>query len=71
MRNLCGTAAVGMLLGWFGPWLDSPAAVEPAPTVEKRASHACGNNAAWEFLKDGRLQCFTHKGRKTMVVEFK
>ena len=55
-------------LGAFGPALD--AAPAPAPTAHDRmraaAQAMCGSeNAAWQEVSPGVIQCFTTGGRKT------
>ena len=55
-------------LGAFGPALD--AAPTPAPTAHDRmraaAQQMCGSeNAAWQEVAPGVIQCFTTGGRKT------
>lgn len=54
-------------LGAFGPSLD---AAPQAPTAHDRmraaAQQMCGSeNAAWEEVSPGVVQCFTHRGAKT------
>ena len=54
-------------LGAFGPSLD---AAPQAPTAHDRmraaAQQMCGSeNAAWEEVAPGVVQCFTHRGAKT------
>ena len=54
-------------LGAFGPALD--AAPTPAPTAHDRmraaAQAMCGSeNAAWQEVSPGVIQCFTTGGRK-------
>lgn len=31
-------------------------------------AHICGQNAGFKLLDDGAVQCYTHRGRKTMLV---
>lgn len=55
-------------LGAFGPSLD---AAPQAPTAHDRMRNAarqmCGSeNAAWEEVAPGVVQCFTHRGSKTI-----
>lgn len=54
-------------LGAFGPSLD---AAPQAPTAHDRmraaAQAMCGSeNAAWEEVAPGQIQCFTKRGAKT------
>lgn len=54
-------------LGAFGPSLD---AAPQAPTAHDRmraaAQKMCGSeNAAWQEVAPGVVQCFTHRGAKT------
>ena len=54
-------------LGAFGPSLD---AAPQAPTAHDRmraaAQAMCGSeNAAWQEVAPGQIQCFTHRGAKT------
>ncbi len=54
-------------LGAFGPSLD---AAPQAPTAHDRmrsaAQKMCGSeNAAWQEVAPGQIQCFTHRGAKT------
>lgn len=35
---------------------------------EKAAHAMCGNNAAWEEVAPGTVQCYLHTGRKASVV---
>ena len=55
-------------LGAFGPTLD--VAPTPKPTAHDRmrsaAQKMCGSeNAAWQEVAPGVVQCFTHRGAKT------
>lgn len=36
---------------------------------EKRAQSMCGNNAGWQLLENGTVQCFTKRGHKTQKVQ--
>lgn len=76
------TAAVLVIWGAsFGQWLDDyDTAKRTAETVEdigqaqrfaRGAQAMCGENAAWEDLGGGVVQCFTHKSHKTMVASIK
>jgi hypothetical protein len=63
------TLLAAFVLGAFGPALD--AAPAPAPTAHDRmraaARSMCGSeNAAWEEVAPGVVQCFTHRGSKTI-----
>ena len=63
------TMAVAFALGAFGPALDAAPAVKP-PTAHDRmraaAQKMCGSeNAAWQEVAPGQIQCFTHRGAKT------
>lgn len=62
------TLLAAFALGAFGPALD--AAPAPVPTAHDRMRAAvlamCGSeNAAWEEVAPGVVQCFTHRGAKT------
>lgn len=35
----------------------------------KAAQEICGPNAAWKDLGSGQIQCFTHKGRPTVIAK--
>ena len=61
------TLLLAFALGAFGPSLD---AAQQAPTAHDRmraaAQAMCGSeNAAWEEVAPGVVQCFTHRGAKT------
>ena len=61
------TLLAAFALGAFGPALD--AAPAPAPTAHDRmraaAQQMCGSeNAAWQEVSPGVIQCFTTGGRK-------
>lgn len=56
------------VLGAFGPALDAAPAVKP-PTAHDRmraaAQQMCGSeNAAWEEIAPGVIQCYSTGGRK-------
>ena len=36
---------------------------------EKAAQAMCGNNAGWQLLENGAVQCFTKRGHKTQKVQ--
>ncbi len=36
---------------------------------EKAAQSMCGNNAGWQLLENGTVQCFTKRGHKTQKVQ--
>ena len=36
---------------------------------EKAAQSICGNNAGWQLLENGTVQCFTKRGHKTQKVQ--
>jgi len=62
------TLLLAFTLGAFGPSLD---AAPQAPTAHDRmrsaAQKMCGSeNAAWEEVAPGVVQCFTHRGAKTI-----
>jgi hypothetical protein len=55
-------------LGAFGPSLDAAPAPEPTAHDRMRAAAQamCGSeNAAWEEVAPGVIQCFTKRGAKT------
>lgn len=59
------TMLAAFALGAFGPALDAA----PAPTASDRmraaAQQMCGSeNAAWQEVSPGVIQCFTTGGRK-------
>lgn len=63
------TLLAAFALGAFGPALDA-APVKPQ-TAQDRFNRAteqmCGSeNAAWEEVAPGVVQCFTHRGSKTI-----
>lgn len=62
------TLLLAFALGAFGPSLD---AAPQAPTAHDRmraaAQAMCGSeNAAWQEVAPGVVQCFTHRGSKTI-----
>ncbi len=63
------TLLLAFALGAFGPALDAAPAVKPATEHDRMRSAAqamCGSeNAAWEEVAPGVVQCFTHRGAKT------
>lgn len=67
---------VAFLLSALGPNLDAHDAEkarphrEPSPRerFERAAQAICGDNAAWEEVAPGQIQCFTHRGHKTALV---
>lgn len=62
------TLLAAFALGAFGPSLDAAPATEPAAHDRMRAAaqQMCGSeNAAWEEVAPGVVQCFTHRGAKT------
>ena len=70
------TIALALLLafalGAFGPALD--AAPEPTTPARTRfavaAEKMCGSeNAAWQETSPGVVQCYTHRGAKTITAK--
>ena len=64
------TLLAAFTLGAFGPSLDAA----PAPTAHDRmraaAQQMCGSeNAAWQEVSPGVIQCFTHRGAKTIKAK--
>ena len=63
------TLLAAFALGAFGPALDAAPAVKPATAHDRMraaAQQMCGSeNAAWEEVAPGVVQCFTHRGAKT------
>lgn len=63
------TLLAAFTLGAFGPALDAAPAVKPATEHDRMRAAArsmCGSeNAAWEEVAPGVVQCFTHRGAKT------
>jgi len=64
------TLLAAFVLGAFGPSLDAAPAVKP-PTANDRmraaAQAMCGSeNSAWQEVAPGQIQCFTHRGAKTI-----
>ena len=58
--------------------LDGDTGHAPAPQQNSSAAQArfaraaqalCGENAGWELLDDGAVQCRTKRGHKTIVAE--
>lgn len=63
------TLLLAFALGAFGPALDAAPATEPTAHDRMRnaARQMCGSeNAAWEEVAPGVVQCFTHRGAKTI-----
>lgn len=42
-----------------------------AQRFERLAQQACGENAGWQLLPSGSVQCSTKRGHKTSVVAIK
>lgn len=62
------TLLLAFALGAFGPALDAAPATEPTAHDRMRAAAQamCGSeNAAWEEVAPGQIQCFTKRGAKT------
>lgn len=67
------TFAALMALFCFGAIYDQPdLALQEAKEVSAAqhsrdfaAQQVCGENAAWEWLDDQNLQCYTHRGHRT------
>lgn len=63
------TLLAAFTLGAFGPALDAAPAVKPQTAHDRMRNAAqamCGSeNAAWEEVSPGVVQCFTHRGAKT------
>ena len=63
------TLLAAFVLGAFGPALDAAPAVKPATEHDRMRAAAqamCGSeNAAWQEVAPGQIQCFTTGGRKT------
>lgn len=77
--NCACVAFFAFLLSYVGPRMDEiDASHRDAVAAEKqaaargrfeRAAQAmCGENAGWRELGDGAVQCYTHRGHKTMKV---
>jgi hypothetical protein len=62
------TLLAAFTLGAFGPALDAAPAVKPATAHDRMRAAArsmCGSeNAAWQEVAPGVIQCFTTGGRK-------
>lgn len=61
------TLLAAFTLGAFGPALDAASAPEPTAHDRMRAAAQamCGSeNAAWQEVSPGVIQCFTTGGRK-------
>lgn len=59
--TVVGTIGIVMLLGSLGITLDKRDA-----TFDRAAQEMCGGeNAAWERLPDGKVQCWTKRGHKS------
>jgi hypothetical protein len=73
--------AIAALLSVLGPALDDNSAEHEVAKqelkkqrqqdrFERAAQEICGPNAAWkQTALDGEIQCFTHKGRKTITAK--
>lgn len=69
--------AFAIALGWLGPTaLDTPSLQDAraAATAEERFDRAaqamCGENAAYRMTdQPGVVQCFTHRGAKTITAK--
>jgi hypothetical protein len=61
------TLIAAFALGAFGPSLDAaPQATTAHDRMRSAAQKMCGSeNAAWEEVAPGQIQCFTHRGAKT------
>ena len=63
------TMLAAFALGAFGPALDAAPAVKPQTAHDRMRNAAqamCGSeNAAWQEVAPGVIQCFTTGGRKT------
>ena len=68
-----------LVLAWAGPGIDDHSAenVAAKDAIEqiKRENHiasvgkkVCGENAAWQ-IEGAMIQCFTHRGKKTVTAE--
>jgi hypothetical protein len=80
---ICLAIAFGLVLGVVGPSIDDHGAEHAQALALQdaiKASHAaerfadaaravCGENGAWRNLGDGTVQCYTHRGAKTMLAK--
>lgn len=61
-------------MSWFGPSILDKDQIKRRTDIakeqaarerfERAAQEMCGINGAWEEVRPGSIQCFTHKGRK-------
>lgn len=49
--------------------IDAEKAAQRQARFERAARSMCGQNGGWKLLDDGAVQCFTHRGHKTGIVE--
>lgn len=47
---------------------DAQAQAKSTQVYEARVQQLCGENAGWMQLEDGVIQCYTHRGAKTITV---
>lgn len=77
--NCFGVGAILVLLSVVGPKLDeiqtTAEAIESSAKAqakqerfEQAARAVCGENAAWQDIGGGAIQCFTHRGHKTLTA---
>lgn len=75
-----GAVCFALALAYVGPRLDEATAVhedaisaqqaaQQRERFERAAQAMCGENAGWRELDDGRVQCATKRGHKTIVAK--
>lgn len=47
---------------------DAQAQAKATQVYEARVQQLCGENAGWMQLEDGAIQCYTHRGAKTITA---
>ena len=47
---------------------DAQAQAQATHAYEAKVQQLCGENAGWMQLEDGVIQCYTHRGAKTITV---
>lgn len=67
---------IALALGAFGPskTMNRPAVVKQTLTTDERFARAAqamcgGENAAWQITQPGVVQCYTHRGAKTITAK--
>lgn len=47
---------------------DAQAQAKATQIFESKVQQLCGQNAGWMQLENGAIQCYTHRGAKTITV---